>query len=65
MKGHIFQNRMKGQIFKNKEGKRRRGIHLIPNILTTGNLFSGLASVVLVSWSPGSSGDCDLDCDGV
>lgn len=40
---------MKGRIFKNKEGKRRRGVHLIPNILTTGNLFSGLASVVLVS----------------
>ncbi len=48
MKGHIFQSRMKGRIFKNKEGKRRRGVHLIPNILTTGNLFSGLAAVVLV-----------------
>ncbi|RMH06757.1 MAG: CDP-diacylglycerol--serine O-phosphatidyltransferase [Nitrospirae bacterium] len=31
-----------------KEPKRRRGLHLIPNLLTTGNLFSGLASVVLV-----------------
>ena len=39
---------MKGRIFKNKEGKRRRGVHLIPNILTTGNLFSGLAAVVFV-----------------
>ncbi len=39
---------MKGRLFKNKEGKRRRGVHLIPNILTTGNLFSGLASVVFV-----------------
>ncbi len=39
---------MKGRIFKNKEGRRRRGVHLIPNILTTGNLFSGLAAVVLV-----------------
>lgn len=39
---------MKGRIFKNKEGKRRRGVHLIPNILTTGNLFSGLASVLFV-----------------
>ena len=39
---------MKGRIFKNKEGQRRRGVHLIPNILTTGNLFSGLAAVVLV-----------------
>ena len=48
MRGRIFNNRMKGRIFKNKEGKRRRGVHLIPNILTTGNLFSGLAAVVLV-----------------
>lgn len=39
---------MKGRIFKNKDGKRRRGVHLIPNILTTGNLFSGLAAVVFV-----------------
>lgn len=39
---------MKGRLFKNKEGKRRRGVHLIPNILTTGNLFSGLAAVVLI-----------------
>ena len=39
---------MKGRIFKNKEGQRRRGVHLIPNVLTTGNLFSGLAAVVLV-----------------
>ena len=39
---------MKGRLFKNKEGKRRRGVHLIPNILTTGNLFSGLAAVVFV-----------------
>lgn len=39
---------MKGRIFKNQEGKRRRGVQLIPNILTTGNLFSGLTAVVLV-----------------
>jgi CDP-diacylglycerol--serine O-phosphatidyltransferase len=39
---------VKGRIFKNKEGQRRRGVQLIPNILTTGNLFSGLAAVVLV-----------------
>ena len=39
---------MKGRIFKNKEGARRRGVHLIPNILTTGNLFSGLAAMVFV-----------------
>ncbi len=31
-----------------KEFRRRRGVHLIPNLLTTGNLFSGLASVVFV-----------------
>ena len=48
MKERIFKNRMKGRIFKNKDGKRRRGVHLIPNILTTGNLFSGLAAVVFV-----------------
>ncbi len=48
MKGRVFQNRMKGRILNNREGKRRRGVHLIPNILTTGNLFSGLAAVVLV-----------------
>ena len=39
---------MRGRIFNNREGKRRRGVHLIPNVLTTGNLFSGLAAVVLV-----------------
>lgn len=39
---------MKGRLFKNKEGKRRRGVHLIPNILTTGNMFCGLAAVVFV-----------------
>ena len=48
MKAPMFNTRMKRRILQNKEGQRRRGIHLIPNILTTGNLFSGLASVVLV-----------------
>ena len=48
MNDRLFRNRMRGRLFKNKEGKRRRGVHLIPNILTTGNLFSGLAAVVLV-----------------
>ena len=48
MKGPTFNHRMKGRILQNKEGQRRRGVQLIPNILTTGNLFSGLASVVLV-----------------
>ena len=57
---------MKGRIFKNKEGARRRGVHLIPNILTTGNLFSGLAAMgVCVPWSLGSGGNCDPDCDGL
>lgn len=31
-----------------KEPKRRRGVYLIPNLLTTGNLFSGLASILFV-----------------
>lgn len=31
-----------------KEGKRKRGIYLIPNLLTTGNLFSGLFSILAV-----------------
>ena len=31
-----------------KGPKRRRGVYLIPNLLTTGNLFSGLFSVLAV-----------------
>ncbi len=31
-----------------KEPKRRRAVYLIPNLLTTGNLFSGLYSVLAV-----------------
>ena len=31
-----------------KEPKRKRGIYLIPNLLTTGNLFSGLFSILAV-----------------
>jgi CDP-diacylglycerol---serine O-phosphatidyltransferase len=31
-----------------KDGKRKRGIYLIPNLLTTGNLFSGLFSILAV-----------------
>lgn len=31
-----------------KESRRRRGIYLIPNLLTTGNLFSGLFSILAV-----------------
>ncbi len=48
MKSPLLTPRVKRRIFQNKDGRRRRGVHLIPNILTTGNLFSGLASVVLV-----------------
>ena len=31
-----------------KQPRRRRVVSLIPNILTTGNLFSGLASILFV-----------------
>lgn len=31
-----------------KETKRKRGVYLIPNLLTTGNLFSGLFSILAV-----------------
>jgi len=31
-----------------KQPKKRRVVYLIPNILTTGNLFSGLASILFV-----------------
>jgi CDP-diacylglycerol--serine O-phosphatidyltransferase len=31
-----------------KDGKRKRGVYLIPNLLTTGNLFSGLFSILAV-----------------
>jgi CDP-diacylglycerol--serine O-phosphatidyltransferase len=31
-----------------KDGKRKRGVYLIPNLLTTGNLFSGLYSILAV-----------------
>ena len=31
-----------------KEPRRRRMVYLIPNLLTTGNLFSGLASIIFV-----------------
>jgi CDP-diacylglycerol---serine O-phosphatidyltransferase len=31
-----------------KEGKRRRAVYLIPNLLTTGNLFSGIFSILSV-----------------
>ncbi|MCA9473090.1 MAG: CDP-diacylglycerol--serine O-phosphatidyltransferase [Nitrospirales bacterium] len=35
---------MRGSFIKGP--KRRRGVYLIPNLLTTGNLFSGLASIL-------------------
>jgi len=31
-----------------KDPRRKRGIYLIPNLLTTGNLFSGLFSIIMV-----------------
>ena len=31
-----------------KQPRRRRVVSLIPNILTTGNLFNGLASILFV-----------------
>jgi CDP-diacylglycerol---serine O-phosphatidyltransferase len=31
-----------------KDAKRRRGVYLIPNLLTTGNLFSGIFSILSV-----------------
>ena len=37
---------MRGSFIKGP--KRRRGVYLIPNLLTTGNLFSGLASILFV-----------------
>lgn len=44
---------MRGSLVKRtkafmKDGKRRRGVYLIPNLLTTGNLFSGLFSILAV-----------------
>lgn len=37
---------MRGSMMR--EPKKRRAVYLIPNLLTTGNLFSGLASIVFV-----------------
>lgn len=34
--------------FMRNDGKRKRGVYLIPNLLTTGNLFSGLFSILAV-----------------
>lgn len=43
---------MRGAFLRDTRGRqelrKRRGLHLVPNLLTTGNLFSGLASVILV-----------------
>lgn len=36
------------RVRKNREPKKRRAVYLIPNLLTTGNLFSGLASILFV-----------------
>src|SRR6266545_7467280 len=37
---------MRGTLLK--EPKRRRAVYLIPNLLTTGNLFSGLFAILAV-----------------
>jgi len=39
---------MRAAFMKTKEGKRKRAVYLIPNLLTTGNLFSGLFSILAV-----------------
>ncbi|RMH34868.1 MAG: CDP-diacylglycerol--serine O-phosphatidyltransferase [Nitrospirae bacterium] len=39
-----FMRRMRAR--KNREPQKRRVVYLIPNLLTTGNLFSGLASIL-------------------
>jgi CDP-diacylglycerol--serine O-phosphatidyltransferase len=42
---------MKGPTFRGafaKEGRKRRGIYLIPNLFTTGNLFCGVFSILSV-----------------
>ncbi len=42
---------MKGSGFRNafaKDGKRRRAVHLIPNLFTTGNLFCGVFAILSV-----------------
>ncbi len=44
MKGSGFR----GAFAKAKEGKRRRGVYLIPNLLTTGNLFCGVFAILSV-----------------
>lgn len=39
---------MRAGFMKTKDGKRKRAVYLIPNLLTTGNLFSGLFSLLAV-----------------
>ena len=39
---------MRSGFMRTKEGKRKRAVYLIPNLLTTGNLFSGLFSILAV-----------------
>ncbi len=44
--GEKMKTLMRGAVMK--ESRRRRGVYLIPNLLTTGNLFSGLFSILAV-----------------
>jgi CDP-diacylglycerol--serine O-phosphatidyltransferase len=39
---------MRAGFMRTKEGRRKRAVYLIPNLLTTGNLFSGLFSILAV-----------------
>ena len=45
MRGTIMK---RTKAFMKNDGKRTRGVYLIPNLLTTGNLFSGLFSILAV-----------------
>lgn len=49
MRGSFLKNSKSWKASKPwRESKGRRGVYLVPNLLTTGNLFAGLAAVVLV-----------------
>ncbi|MGQ0812164.1 MAG: CDP-diacylglycerol--serine O-phosphatidyltransferase [Nitrospiraceae bacterium] len=39
---------LRNSLLKTKDGKRRRAVYLIPNLLTTGNLFCGLFAILAV-----------------
>jgi CDP-diacylglycerol--serine O-phosphatidyltransferase len=48
MPGGIMRDKLMKDGKFAKESKRRRGVYLIPNLLTTGNLFSGIFSILSV-----------------